>query len=64
MTEQSQALIQIAGIKRHINLKFTDDQHVHGILQRTNSTMEYKHVTGELSVAGIKPAGIGTCRIK
>jgi beta-galactosidase/beta-glucuronidase len=59
VTEQSLAMIQTEGIKRHVYLKFTDDQYVHDILQRTNSTMEYKHATVELSVVRIEPAGIG-----
>jgi beta-galactosidase/beta-glucuronidase len=64
VTEQSLAMTQIDGIKRHVYLKFTDDQYVHDILQRTNGTIEYKHVTGELSVVRIEPAGIGIRRIK
>jgi hypothetical protein len=64
VTEQSLAMIQIDGIKRHVYLKFTDDQYVQDILQWTHGTMEYKHVTGELSVVRIEPAGIGIRRIK
>jgi hypothetical protein len=64
VTEQSLAMRQTDGIKRHVYLKFTYDQYVHDILQRTNGTMEYKHVTGELSVVCIEPAGICIRRIK
>jgi hypothetical protein len=57
-------MIQIYGTKRHVYLKFMDDIFVQNLLQTTKGNAEYKHVTGEITIVRIQPAGVGMRRIR
>ena len=50
-------LLSIDGIKIHIFLKFVDDLYIQNILQSTNGSAEYRHVTGEISIVCLEVAG-------
>ena len=47
VSEQSLTMIQIDGIKRHVFMKFVNDIYIQNIVQSTNGSAEYRHVTGK-----------------
>ena len=59
LSEQSLTAIQIHGTERHVFLKFVDDIYIQNILQCTNGSAEYRHVTGEMLTVRVEAAGIG-----
>jgi len=59
VSEQSLTMIQIDGIKRRLFLKFVDDTCMENILQSTNGSAEYRHVTGQMSIECLEVAGMG-----
>jgi len=56
-------MIQIDGIKRHVFLEFVNGIYLQNILQSTNGSAEYRHVTGEISVVRLQVADMGMRRI-
>jgi len=52
-------MIQLDGSKRHVYIKFTEEDSMDKILQATGGQKEYKHETGEITQVTIKIAGLG-----
>jgi hypothetical protein len=57
-------MIQIDGTKRHVFLKFVDDTVIRCMLQTRDGRVEYRHVTGEISIVRLEVAGTGMRRIR
>jgi hypothetical protein len=57
-------MIQTDGMKGHVYIKLTDADSVHALLQDTAGKADYKYPTGEMSIAHIALAGLGTKRIR
>jgi len=57
-------MIQTDGIKRHVFQKFVDDIYIQNILQSTNGSAEYRHVTGGISIVHLEVADMGMRRIR
>ena len=57
-------MIQIDGVKRHVYIKFTEEQSMDKILQATGGQKEYKHETGEITQVTIEIAGLGFKKIR
>jgi len=57
-------MIHNDGIKRHVFLKFVDDTYIQNMLQSTNGSVEYRHVSGEVSIVCLEVAGMGMQRIQ
>jgi hypothetical protein len=55
--------IQIDGTKRQVYIKFIELSYVQALIRDTKGQAEYKHTTGELSIANITNAGMGTKRV-
>ena len=57
-------MIQIGGIKRHVFLKYVDDTYIQNILQSMNRSVEYRHVTEEITITRLEVAGMEMRRIR
>ena len=64
ISEQSLTMIQIDGIKRCVFMNFVNDTYIQNILQSTNGSVEYRHVTGEISIVRLEVAGTEMRRIR
>jgi hypothetical protein len=62
--EHKVSTIQIDGIKRQVFIKFVNDESVHALLRDTCGRAVYKYPNGELSIANIDLAGMGTKHIR
>ena len=52
-------MIQMDGFKRHVYIKFTEEQSMDKILKATGGQKEHKHETGEITQVTIEIAGLG-----
>jgi len=59
VSEQSLTMIQIDGTKRNVFLNFVCDTYIQNILQSTNGSVEYRHVTGQISIVYLEVADMG-----
>ena len=64
VSEQSLTMIQIDGTKRNVFLNFVCDTYIQNILQSTNGSVEYRHVTGQISIVYLEVADMGIWGIR
>jgi len=57
-------IIQIDGFKRHVYIKFTEEQSMSKIIRATGGQKEYKHETGEITQVTIEIAGLGVKKFR
>ena len=57
-------MIQIDGAKRHVYIKFTEEQSMSKIIRATGGQKEYKHETVEMTQVTIEIAGLGVKKIR
>ena len=57
-------MIQIDGAKRHVYIKFTEEQNMSKIIRATGGQKEYKHETGEITQVTIEIAGLGVKKVR
>jgi len=62
--EEEIRMIQIDGVKRHVYIKFTEEQSMDKILPATGGQKEYKHETGEITQVTIEIAGLRFRKIR
>lgn len=62
--EDSIRMIQVDGPRRFVYIKFTEEGHMHKVLQDTGGQMEYKHDNGEITQVNIEIAGMGTKKVR
>jgi hypothetical protein len=59
LEEEDLRMIQIDGPKRHVYIKFNDEDKMLNVIRETEGEREYKHETGEITTVKIEPAGMG-----
>jgi len=57
-------MIQIDGAKRHVYIKFTEEQNMSKITRATGGQKEYNHETGEITQVTIEIAGLGVKKFR
>ena len=62
--ENEVAMVQTDGPRRHVYIKFRDDQRRQQILTSTNRHGEFRHTNGEISNVRIEAAGLSMRRVK
>ena len=63
VSEPTVTMIQIDGPRHQVFIKFMDIQYAYDILQMTQGTAKYKHLTAEVSIVQIEMVGLGTKRV-
>jgi len=51
-------MAQIDGPKRHVYIKFRDNNRMQDVLHMTGGQIEYRHTNGEISIVRIESAGM------
>lgn len=59
LEEEDLMMIQIDGPKRHVYIKFNDEDKMLNVIRETEGECEYKHETGEITTVKLEPAGMG-----
>ena len=62
--EQTVQMIQIDGARRRVYIKVATQEEVFNILDASNGSAEYKHISGEISHVKIELAGLGTRKVR
>ena len=64
LRENEVVMVQTDGPRRHVYIKFRDDQRRQQILTSTNGHGEFRHTKGEISKVRIEAAGLGMRSVK
>jgi len=57
-------MIQIDGPRRHVFIRFTNEDRMNAVLQETKGQLEFRHDNGEISQVLTEIAGMGTKKIR
>jgi len=63
IAEENIRMIQVDGPRKHIYIKFTDEESMNTILQNTEGQLSFRHDNGEISKVFIEIVGMGTKKI-
>jgi hypothetical protein len=64
LNDQEVTMVQIDGPKRHVYIKFRDNERMQDVPKSTGGQKEYRHISGELSTFRINTAGMGLRRVR
>jgi len=64
LNDQETTMVQTDGPKRHVYIKFRDNERMQGVLQSIGGQVEYRHINGEISIVRISAAGMGPRRAR
>jgi hypothetical protein len=62
--EEDVRIVQVDGVRRHVNIKFLNDERMQATLGRHTGQIEYHHTNGELSLVRREGAGMGIRRVR
>jgi len=57
-------MAQIDGPKRHVYIKFRDNNRKEDVLHMTGGQTEYRHTNGEISIVRMESSGMGMRRVR
>jgi hypothetical protein len=62
LNDKKVSMVQIDGPKRHVFIKFRDNDRMQDVFHSTGGQVEYRHTNGEISIVQINTAGMGMRR--
>jgi hypothetical protein len=57
-------MVQIDGPKRHVYIKFRDNNRLLDVLHLTGGQVEYRHTKGEISIVRLETAGLRIRKVR
>jgi len=64
LKEHEVVMIQIDGLRRHVDIKFRDSPRMQAILTATEAQEDFRHENGEMSRVRIEAIGLGMRRMR
>jgi hypothetical protein len=64
LEENEVTMVQIDGPKRHVYIKFRDNNRLLDVLHLTGGQVEYRHTNGEILIARLETAGFGMRKLR